>query len=89
MVQVEFAPALQRHVAAPLLTIEAGPLRDVLDRALDRVPPMRRYVLDEQGAVRKHVAVFVNGELQQDRARLACLLRTGDRIYIVQALSGG
>ncbi len=89
MVQVEFAPALQRHVAAPLLTIAAGPLRDVLDRALDHVPPMRRYVLDEQGAVRKHVAVFVNGQLQQDRSRLACLLRAGDRIYIVQALSGG
>lgn len=89
MVQVEFAPALQRHVAAPVLELEPGSLRDVLECALNRVSPMRRYVLDEQGAVRKHVAVFVNGVLQHDRATLAGMLHAGDRIYVVQALSGG
>ena len=89
MVQIEFAPALQRHVAAPVLTLEPGPLREVLQRALDRVPAMRHYVFDEQGAVRKHVAVFVNGMLQQDRATLARALHAGDQVYVVQALSGG
>lgn len=89
MVEVEFAPALQRHVTAPVLRLEGASLRGVLEGALDRVPALRDYVLDEQGAVRKHVAIFVNGELQHDRATLARTLSADDRIYIAQALSGG
>ena len=40
-------------------------------------------------AVRKHVAVFVNRELVADRVRLDRALLAGDRVLVVQALSGG
>ncbi len=50
---------------------------------------MRGYVLDDQGMLRKHVAIFVNTELIRDRVGLSDPLRTGDDIYVVQALSGG
>jgi sulfur carrier protein ThiS len=46
-------------------------------------------VLDEQGAVRRHVAVFINGELLHDRQRLERPLAGADRVYVAQALSGG
>jgi molybdopterin synthase sulfur carrier subunit len=89
VIRLEFAPALQRHAPAPPMSLPDGRLRDVLRQALDRVPALRGYVLDDQGNVRKHVAVFVNDELQRDRASLARDLRDGDRVYVVQALSGG
>jgi sulfur carrier protein ThiS len=39
--------------------------------------------------VRKHVAVFVNQQLQLDRTRLDAAVHPGDRVWVVQALSGG
>ena len=32
-------------------------------------PALRGYVLDDQGALRRHVAVYVNGEPVRDRIR--------------------
>ena len=42
-------------------------------------------MLDDQGAIRRHVAIFVAGE----RRGLAHAVTAGDHIYVLQALSGG
>ena len=47
------------------------------------------YVLDEQGRLRKHVNIYLDGKLISDRARLTDLARPEAEIYILQALSGG
>ena len=39
--------------------------------------------------VRKHVAVFLNGETVRDREGLADAVAEGDEIFVLQALSGG
>jgi molybdopterin synthase sulfur carrier subunit len=46
-------------------------------------------VLDEQGGVRKHVAVFVNGDMLQRDGALDRGLERGDRVMVIQALTGG
>jgi sulfur-carrier protein len=46
-------------------------------------------VLDERGAVRKHVAVFVNDTLVLDRDELSDPIAGDDRVTVFQALSGG
>lgn len=86
---VEFAPALTRHVACPRQQVAAGSLADVLDRAFAAAPALRPYVLDEQGAVRKHVAVFVNGAMIARRDDLSQPLASEDRVHVIQALTGG
>lgn len=86
---VEFAPALTRHVPCPRQELPAGTLAAVLDRAFAAAPALRGYVLDEQGAVRKHVAVFVNGEMIPDRRDLTRPLADPDRVHVIQALTGG
>ena len=52
-------------------------------------PRLGGYVLDDQGALRRHVAVYVNGRPISDRARLADAVAPDDEIYVFQALSGG
>ena len=89
MAHLEFAPALQRHAAAPPITAPVDSLRSLLSAAFEQQPALQSYVLDEQGCVRKHVAVFLNGRLLHDRQRLDVPLAPDDRIYIAQALSGG
>jgi sulfur carrier protein ThiS len=89
MPTVEFAPALTRHVACPRQDVPAASLAAVLDAAFAAAPALRPYVLDEQGAVRKHVAVFVNGEMIPSRTDLARPLQPQDRVHVIQALTGG
>ncbi|MGM9425370.1 MoaD/ThiS family protein [Hydrogenophaga sp. MI9] len=89
MVTVEFAPALRRHVDCEPQQVSPGSLRDALEQALEAAPALAAYVFDDQRAVRKHVAVFVNRHLVQDRVRLDGRLEPGDRVLVVQALSGG
>ena len=50
---------------------------------------MRSYVLDEQGAVRKHVAVFVNAQMVASRSALDIALQDDDKVVVIQALTGG
>lgn len=88
-VQVEFAASLRRHVDCAPQRVAPGSLRVVLETALAAAPGLRTYVFDDQRHVRKHVAVFVNQQMQQDRARLDRPLAAGDRVLVVQALSGG
>jgi len=89
MPRVEFAPALTRHVPCPAQDVDAATLREALARAFEAAPGMRHYVLDEQGAVRKHVAVFVNARMIRDRTRLDIPLGAGDKVMVIQALTGG
>jgi sulfur carrier protein ThiS len=89
MPTVEFAPALTRHVACPPQTVDASTLRTALDRAFEAAPRLRHYVLDEQGAVRKHVAVFVNARMISRRDQLDIALAPADKVMVIQALTGG
>jgi hypothetical protein len=64
-------------------------VREVLERVFGNEPRARGYVLDEQGALRKHVVVFVDGEAVQDRSGLSDGVRAESQVYVMQALSGG
>ena len=89
MPTVEFAPALTRHVACPSQQVQAPTLRLALESAFAAAPAMRGYVLDEQGAVRKHVAVFVNAKMIASRSNLELPLAAADKVMVIQALTGG
>jgi len=89
MPTVEFAPALTRHVACPKQQVQAQTLGGALEAAFRAAPALKPYVLDEQGAVRKHVAVFLNGEMLPREAALARPVGSEDRVMVIQALTGG
>jgi hypothetical protein len=64
-------------------------VRDVV-RALDaRWPGLAAYLVDDRGALRKHVNIFVRGEMVADRATLGDAVGPRDDIHVIQALSGG
>jgi hypothetical protein len=50
---------------------------------------VRGYVLDDQGAVRHHVKIMVDGRNIRDRERQSDALAPSSRIHVFQALSGG
>ena len=89
MVTVEFAASLRRHVECPPQSVVAGSLGAVLQSALTAAPGLAHYVLDDQGHVRKHVAVFINQQMLTNRSQLGQVLVSGDRVLVIQALTGG
>ena len=84
-----FAKAFRRHVECPDDAVPGATLRAVLDAYFDRHPVVRGYVLDDVGAVRKHIALFVDGDLITDRTELSDPVGEHDTVHVFQALSGG
>jgi molybdopterin converting factor small subunit len=62
---------------------------DLLSALDEKLPGLRHYVVNDQGALRRHVNIFVDGEAVGDRARLSDALQPSSTIHILQALSGG
>jgi molybdopterin synthase sulfur carrier subunit len=89
MAEVAFTSHLQRHVECPPERVSGGTVREVLDAYFARHPRVRDYVLDEQGALRRHVVVFVGGEQARDRDALTDAVAQGAEVFVMQALSGG
>ena len=89
MPRVVFTPNLQRHVACPAVDVAGATVREALERVFVDNPRLRGYVVDEQGALRKHMAVFVDGQQLVDRAAQSDAVGPGSEIYVMQALSGG
>ena len=89
MVLVEFAASLQRHKACPPQNVPAGSLATVLSQAFAAEPRLRHYVLDDQGHIRKHVAVFINGVMHQQRQRMEQDVADQAKVLVIQCLTGG
>jgi len=89
LVQVTFTQNIQRHVPCPQSRVEGATIRDVLNAVFATNPAARGYVLDDQGAVRKHMTVFVNGQPIRDRTKLSDAVPPEAEVYVMQALSGG
>ncbi len=90
MAHVKFTPNLQRFF--PDLRdchIDAATVADIIPAVDQRWRGLADYIVDEQGALRKHVNIFVGDELLRDKRTLSDRLSADTRIFIVQALSGG
>jgi sulfur-carrier protein len=89
MATVSFTPNIQRHVDCPPSNVEGETVRQVLDAVFRGNPRAKAYVLDDQGAVRQHMVVFVDGLQIRDRQHLTDPVKPAGEIYVAQALSGG
>ena len=74
---------------SPSATVAGSTVGEALANYFRQHPRVRGYVLDDQGAVRKHVAIFVNATLIRDRCELSDPVQDNDEVFVAQALSGG
>lgn len=89
MPRVSFPQVLQRHVRCPPIDVDGGTVREALDHAFETYPTVRGYLLEDDGSLRTHVTVFVDGQVVGDRRHLRTRVSESSRIDVLQALSGG
>ncbi|NOG54661.1 MAG: MoaD/ThiS family protein [Planctomycetes bacterium] len=93
MPRIRTTPHLNRYFPA----LSAGPVEvqarlSVADliRELDRrFPGLAAYLVDDRGALRQHVVVFVDNRPIDDRVGLSDEVDESADVFIAQALSGG
>ena len=89
MATVRFTESIQRHVQCPTREVAGATLREVLDGYFAENARARGYVLDDQGALRKHMAIFIDGRQVRDRSALTDPVDGTAVIDLIQSLSGG
>lgn len=89
MASVRFTSHLVRHRPLPKADASGGTVAEVLAVVFAGDDLLRGYVLDDQGRVRKHVNIYLDGALINDRVRLSDPVAPHSEIYVLQALSGG
>ena len=89
MARIVFTANLQRHVDCPPVETEGRTVREALEAVFRTNERLRGYLLDDQQALRRHMAVVVDGKPLRDRVHLSDPISAGSAIYVLQALSGG
>jgi MoaD family protein len=86
-----FLPAALREYARGASKVEAaGRTLEALLADLDRkFPGIRQRVLEDTGAIRQYVNVFVNGDQVTAGEPARVRLKDGDRVHITPSVAGG
>lgn len=66
--------------------VEGQTVADALQVLEERYPGIRFRLIDEHGQVRTHINIFVGQDSIED---LATVVRAGQEVFVVGALSGG
>jgi sulfur-carrier protein len=89
MAEVHFTSHLRNLAPRGPFTAAGATVREVLQAVFDDEPTVRGYVLDDRGALRKHVCIFADGERLAHEAALSRAVGPNAKVYVMQALSGG
>ena len=89
MAKVHFTSNLRRHVECAAMEVNASALHDALEQAFARNQRLKTYVLDDQGALRKHMRILIDGQAIADRQTFKDPVSPRSEIWVMQALSGG
>ena len=89
MAIVTFTQNLRRHINIDRCEVDAETVAGAMEQIFAQRPGARGYLLDDTGAVRRHVAMLLNGKSIVDRKTLSDTLPHNAELFILQALSGG
>lgn len=71
------------------LDFDADTVASLIQMLEERFPGVAFYLCDELGRLRRHVNVFVDGEMIIDRPQLSDRLHSKSVVFVAQALTGG
>lgn len=88
MPEVYFTSHLRSVIGSGAHCVDAATVAEAMEAVFALYPQARGYVLDDQGRLRQHIAVFWEGQ-RLGPGQLDQAVESHHRIDILQALSGG
>ena len=89
MAKVHFTSNLRRHVDCPSVEVVASNVHQALTQAFAKNERLKTYVLDDQGHLRKHMRIVVDGTAISDLEAFSDAVQPASEVWVMQALSGG
>ena len=90
MINVKLPTLLRAHAGGePQVQVEGATLGEALATLGERYPDLVRSIRGEDGALHRHVNVYVNGEDVRYLGALETPLGDGDTVAILPAVAGG
>ncbi len=89
MAKINFTSNLRRHVDSPAVEVSATMLHHALQQAFAKNERLKTYVLDDQGHLRKHMRILIDGKAITDLKAFTDAVEPDSEIWVMQALSGG
>lgn len=89
MAKVHFTSNLRRHVDCPAVEVTATNVHQALTQAFAKNQRLKTYVLDDQGTLRKHMRILVDGIAIKDLEHFNDAVQPTSEVWVMQALSGG
>lgn len=89
MATVHFTAHLDGIAPPEPLKVDGETVVEALSHVWPLHQRLKGYVLDDQDRVRKHVAIFIDGNLIRGDAALSHPVSAETEIHVLQALSGG
>jgi molybdopterin synthase sulfur carrier subunit len=92
--QINFYATLRPIVGGRSVELDVAEgltVRELVAAMVERWPPLRAQLLDEQGELYRHVHVFINGRDAPLLAEggMAYVLKAGDTVDVFPAVAGG
>jgi molybdopterin converting factor small subunit len=69
--------------------LEAGTLEEAMKRLFETYPLLRKHLYNEAGKLRQHVLIYYNDSNIEWLEHYRIPLQTGDKLMVLQAVSGG
>lgn len=82
-------PVLAQLLGYQDITTWGNTLRGALDNAATQYPALGLHIFDEAGQIRRHIRIVLNDTIVLTEYVASRKLTQGDRIAIVNAVSGG
>ena len=71
------------------ISVSARSPAQALDELCTEIPALKIHIFEDDGAVRRHVNIFLNGMIVRSGPGLDTPVSDGDEVAVVQAVSGG
>jgi molybdopterin synthase sulfur carrier subunit len=89
MAQVHFTAWLRTWAPPEPVNAPGATVGEALGALFEQQPQLRGYLVDERGALRKHVCIFADGRRLAREATMGHPVAPDSKLYVMQALSGG
>ncbi len=90
MPRIKFTSALKRFFPDLRdIEVEGSKLSELIHNINLSFPGISNYIVEENGNLREHVNIYLDGKMIQDRDQLSDKVDDKNEVVIFQAISGG